>query len=141
MPSGYVFSHCAIRMIKSILFSVKNELKEDYKCLITENSSFQNKRTLEDYKQLIARNELPGYYMSLSDQCRLITGDKYSFMCTELVKDMEKICTSRTMGCYNTAKDNCHKVYRPLDGTPCKKHNTFFLFELVLKKIKSFFSI
>jgi hypothetical protein len=105
-------------MIKSALFDQNNNLRSSFKCLITENSNMTKKKQLKDYKQFIDKNELPGYYLSLSDQCRLIFEDNSSFVCDK-TSDLDKICESYKIGCYDSARKGCVIGFRALDGTPC----------------------
>ena len=129
---GYWVSECTIDQVIDHLFFANNTLNmATAQCLITTNNPKKNE-TLSEYRQL-AKQELPGHFYSLSDQCRFVLQDANSF-----VYQYEKFdCGRAGIRCYNP--DGGQSI-RVLDGTSCGPNKTCWKGkcddDLILKKFQ-----
>lgn len=112
-PLNYVISECAIDQLIHNLFDEKKNLKNKFKCLVTENNSNKHKN-LKNYLQK-EKNEPPGLFYSYSDQCRLATFNEYKFA-YKFVS-----CSSQGLKCFNL-DSNETEIIQVLDGTVCDKN-------------------
>lgn len=107
-PSSYLISECSLNQIKDALFN-KSKLIPVFECMLKDNNL--EKQELRIYNS-IAVHESPGYFYSVSDQCKLFTLDPTSFA----VEYHEKCGTYDLRCIYN---NGALKYSRVLDGTKC----------------------
>ena len=82
---GHTMSPCTINELRKAFFENKTtKLKPEYNCLLRDNA---NKNLISNHKdngmhawQDLAEKNLPGYYYSLNDQCRMSKFDKGSYV-------------------------------------------------------------
>jgi hypothetical protein len=108
---GYLVSNCTILQIKQLLFQNNEEtISKRFECLLNKSKNETN-----IYERLSIR-KLPGYYLSLSDQCRLVTNDSDSFSCGIDYEGCRLKCSvlNRTSNLYI-----CDEIAGLLDGSYC----------------------
>ena len=110
--TGYIVSQCAIDQIAKNFFQ-NNNLREQINCLITENNQI-NRQQLVDFTNK-AQKLPPGYFYSLTDQCKFVLLDQNSFA----IKFSALTCTN-TVSCYHG--NHIQTNIRPLDGTRCDQN-------------------
>lgn len=123
---GYIFSDCATQQIKNNLFK-NDELKPHFTCLIKENN--ENKFKLDTYRDLSLADS-PGYFYSLSDQCRLIMQDANSFKCDNTRK-LDEVCSPNGFSCFSSEVKSCSGYHRALEGTVCGENKVCHLGECI----------
>ena len=73
---SYQHSRCSVLDFQRSLFNESNHLKAKFQCLINGNTSKESR--LETFKN-IAHLSLPGFHLSLTNQCELGVFDPNSF--------------------------------------------------------------
>jgi len=74
---SYIISECAKDQMLFHLFNKTRKLIDKHQCLVIENN-LNKQKNLKKYIDK-AKNERPGYYYSLADQCRMITFNQSKF--------------------------------------------------------------
>ncbi|CAF0958084.1 unnamed protein product, partial [Brachionus calyciflorus] len=112
--SFFKISECSIFYFKDTLFALNNTLYDYFNCLIEKNSP---NRLVDIYKKPALKN-LPGYFFSLSDQCRYLMNNSESYYCRANIINCGKLF------CYNSSGE-CEEVnVFHLDGTACIANKT-----------------
>jgi hypothetical protein len=113
---AFLVSQCTILQLKEKLFEKTDQLAAEFNCLL-------HKPTLN--KQVyskISREKLPGFYYSLSEQCRIFTKDHQSYACGRRFNDCD------SLKCY--IKNECNVVsVSVLDGSECASGKYCYLTE------------
>ena len=122
--STYILSECSVKQFVEKLFN-RNQLLPQFSCLADPKETVIEK-IQKSYNSIILHNHLPGYFFSMSDQCRLITNDPSSYscrnfylpgQCAKLMCSINGICNSHTD--------------EVLDGTACGKDKICLFSECV----------
>ena len=107
---GYLASECTILQIKKNLFQNGLNLSTKYECLLKK----PNNKLINVYDRISIKN-LPGYYMSLSDQCRLATNNSNSYSCGS---NHQQDQNCKDLKCIDG--NSCYTAARTVfDGTYC----------------------
>ena len=110
---AYLVSNCTILQLKQLFFpNDTNQITKRFECLLNK----ERKNELFNIYNRISIKKLPGYYVSFSDQCRLVTNDKESFSCGVNYGGCLLICNNlnRTSDSYK-----CDATTVLLDGSYC----------------------
>lgn len=125
--SYFKISACSIDYIYDRLFN-RSRLLDKFNCLIKKNFDQPNQKDV--YLQP-AKAYLPGYFLSLSEQCKYMMNNSRSFYCN----GMHVGCTD--MYCYNVDRATCdHLHVWALDGTVCGYTQVCFRMRCVEMKKK-----
>ncbi len=125
-PKGYLVSECTIDQVIDHLFTGNKLNMANAKCLVTTNNPKKHE-ILREYNQL-AMQELPGYFYSISDQCRFVLQTSDTFVFTH----QEYNCTM-PIRCYINDRDEAIRV---LDGTSCGPNRICWMAECIIDKKK-----
>lgn len=113
--SAYVVSECTSKQLAEKLFYKNGSLKSDFSCLIERSIKSYSEKKRKTLNSIALYNHLPGYMLSMSDQCRLATNDPQTYACPSRLSSNE-ICHKLMCSSNGVCQRQMDEV---LDGTAC----------------------